>query len=349
MKKFIYFIIILIITTVSGIAETYKYVISPNTLNIRDKNNINGKIITSIPYKQRVEIIETSNYQQTINNITGQWEKIKWNGYTGWAFNGFLKKKHNKKCGTNLVNNIINYDGEELDKVLKKNYPDFDFFKYMDKKPLVNLQLTNFDEIPDILPGDDLILIKENEIIDTKVKTVYAFISMHTGIQLKFDIIDNTKGNDILYIRKDIPNFKITSYPKIIKIMNNNNNNSYVNLIPQMYKDFNIYNFKDISKENPKIDVEKKYNHFAQTIQDSNLLFIAFINKNNIKYYDFLSIYINNNLVYLKNSRPIMVFNFNNKNYLILHEWIPHSGFQGYAIYLIQNNKLLEVDNNYLF
>lgn len=64
-----------------------------SNLNLREKESINSKIITVIPVKSRVEVLE----------VDGDWSKVVYNDKEGYVFNYFLSDDGNNP-------NILNYE-----------------------------------------------------------------------------------------------------------------------------------------------------------------------------------------------------------------------------------------------
>ena len=76
--------------TVNINSSIQKYVTAANGLFIRELPSINQRIITIVPYTKKVFILETGN-PETINNISGNWVKVKWGNFIGWSFDGYLR------------------------------------------------------------------------------------------------------------------------------------------------------------------------------------------------------------------------------------------------------------------
>ena len=76
-----------------------------SNLNLREKANINSKILTTIPKKSRVEIIEN----------LGDWSKVIYNDKTGYVFNYFLSDDGNDPNMldyTNFYKNMTDFVNE---------------------------------------------------------------------------------------------------------------------------------------------------------------------------------------------------------------------------------------------
>lgn len=71
--------------------KTYFWVGSKAGLNMRERPDVKGKVITSIPLLSKLELVEEKDGRETIDGITGNWARITWNGKTGWVFNGYLE------------------------------------------------------------------------------------------------------------------------------------------------------------------------------------------------------------------------------------------------------------------
>ncbi|XDD52987.1 SH3 domain-containing protein [Leptospira sp. WS4.C2] len=65
------------------------------SLRLRSMPNIDSKIIAQIPNQKEVEILKFDDSEVILNNITGKWVKVKYNGFEGWVFDGYLIKIYN--------------------------------------------------------------------------------------------------------------------------------------------------------------------------------------------------------------------------------------------------------------
>lgn len=107
MKNILLFILFLPFVTVCTAQYNYTHiVVAKNGLNIRIQPTDSAKIIGKFEFGTQIEVIESSNFQQTITEglkiITGNWVKVKINNYyyeaapqnsIGFVFSGFLEKK----------------------------------------------------------------------------------------------------------------------------------------------------------------------------------------------------------------------------------------------------------------
>ena len=60
-------------------------------LNLRAEPNSSAKVINTIPYKSRVNIVDKSEISETIQGRKANWCKVQYNGTTGWLWSGYLK------------------------------------------------------------------------------------------------------------------------------------------------------------------------------------------------------------------------------------------------------------------
>jgi len=141
--------IFLICNCING-KEQYKirFVNSENGLRLRSEGANSGKIITTIPYHSKVEILEEKDKIEIINNIKGKWCKVKWNDKIGWVFNAYLSE-------------------DSGDKKIKLSGIFFSNYKY-DKPKLIFYDNGKFSMMINHCQG--MLLIKgEYKIIDNKV------------------------------------------------------------------------------------------------------------------------------------------------------------------------------------
>lgn len=77
---------------VSETAETTeKTVNSSDGLLMRDKPGVEGTVLTVIPNKNKVVVLEEKVREDNILKKQGYWVKVKWKNFTGYCFDGFLK------------------------------------------------------------------------------------------------------------------------------------------------------------------------------------------------------------------------------------------------------------------
>lgn len=61
-------------------------------LNLRAEPSITGKVITKIPYAEKVTVIEPSEYNDPIEDRQGIWLKVQYKSQSGYLFSGYLTK-----------------------------------------------------------------------------------------------------------------------------------------------------------------------------------------------------------------------------------------------------------------
>jgi hypothetical protein len=77
----------------SILAENIVYISAKPSLNIRETASTNSKIIGKLSYGSTVNFIEKSNKRETINNLSNNWYKIRYNSTSGWVFGAYLCNK----------------------------------------------------------------------------------------------------------------------------------------------------------------------------------------------------------------------------------------------------------------
>lgn len=71
----------------------YLYVYAPNGLNMREGPLVSHNKLTKIPYGAKVELISPAGEQElTVDGLIGGMAKVSYEGFTGYAFEGYLCK-----------------------------------------------------------------------------------------------------------------------------------------------------------------------------------------------------------------------------------------------------------------
>jgi hypothetical protein len=60
-------------------------------INIRSEANSKAVILGTVPYNEKVIIIEKNGGNETISGQAGNWIRIEYNGMTGWVWSGFIE------------------------------------------------------------------------------------------------------------------------------------------------------------------------------------------------------------------------------------------------------------------
>ncbi|GAB4436423.1 MAG: hypothetical protein OHK0011_19550 [Turneriella sp.] len=72
---------------------TEGWVIPSAGLNLRDAPDASGKRIATIPFNEKVQVLEKSDKYVTIDKIYSRWWKIRWKDKEGWAFGAYVAEK----------------------------------------------------------------------------------------------------------------------------------------------------------------------------------------------------------------------------------------------------------------
>jgi uncharacterized protein YgiM (DUF1202 family) len=67
-------------------------VISKKGLNLRVEPTSNGIVLLTIPYNEKVIILEKNRDSETIPEQKANWFKVDYNGTTGWVWSGYLQR-----------------------------------------------------------------------------------------------------------------------------------------------------------------------------------------------------------------------------------------------------------------
>lgn len=108
----------------NNIIKNCMSIISQEGLNLRDQPMINSGKIVLMPYDSEVIILDEEKAKDTIDNIKGNWIKVKYNNVEGWAFDAYLDcivDRNDIKTG-DIINglevtvkqagNVIEFQGE---------------------------------------------------------------------------------------------------------------------------------------------------------------------------------------------------------------------------------------------
>lgn len=95
-------------------------VISKNGLFIRSEPNIKSQSLFSVPFWGIVDVCWVEQGYDTINNIGGQWRKVKYQNVTGYMFDGYLtysdstveKQKEFRFMREGFICSLANFDPE---------------------------------------------------------------------------------------------------------------------------------------------------------------------------------------------------------------------------------------------
>lgn len=109
MRKLLLLVFLAFITNIYA-NNNFKYVMAISGLRLRESPAIKSNTILTIPYNEKVEIIEEKNDIVIFENIKGKWAKIKYQTYIGWSFDGFLSKTDNLNYNENIKQFLISYE-----------------------------------------------------------------------------------------------------------------------------------------------------------------------------------------------------------------------------------------------
>ena len=90
---------ILLVLVAFSYGQDYAYVTADSGLTVREKPDVAASKLGKLMYNEAVELVEKTKIKLVIvdegNRISGEWVKIKMNGYQdlkGYVFNGFLSE-----------------------------------------------------------------------------------------------------------------------------------------------------------------------------------------------------------------------------------------------------------------
>ncbi|AUC82864.1 SH3 domain-containing protein [Lacinutrix sp. Bg11-31] len=180
-KHFITAILLLLVTF--SYAQDYAYVNADSGLTVRERPDIAASKLGKLMYNEAVEVVEETNVKLVVidqgNKISGEWVKIKMNGYQdlkGYVFNGFLSK--------NKLAKIVNIKLAEADIHIKNLaiYNDDDLLDLTTNNSLnIGIHVKN-------TPGKKTIEVKNNNYKSVKILQRYQNTLNITGEDLRCDL-----------------------------------------------------------------------------------------------------------------------------------------------------------------
>lgn len=93
------------------------YVTSSNGLNLRDKPNSKGRILTVLPYGQFVEIEEVSPDEAAIGQFKGHFVRVTYLKKTGWVLDSLLSTSKPISNDYEIASKTIERDLKEIEKL----------------------------------------------------------------------------------------------------------------------------------------------------------------------------------------------------------------------------------------
>jgi len=102
MKKIVYFFLLLLTLNATAQQGVY-YIAARNGLSLREQPDATSKLITKIPYGQKVAIkhITDSEHRYNAEGLDGMWVSTSYNGKTGYIVDNFLLPTPPPKPGVN--------------------------------------------------------------------------------------------------------------------------------------------------------------------------------------------------------------------------------------------------------
>ncbi|MEP6700918.1 MAG: SH3 domain-containing protein [Bacteroidota bacterium] len=91
MRKF--FLLSLVLASIGLAAQTGPFYVAAKTgLSIRDKADVNGKVLDKIPYGTKITLLDNNEELNTIRTegLLGYWRKVKYNNKTGYIIDSYL-------------------------------------------------------------------------------------------------------------------------------------------------------------------------------------------------------------------------------------------------------------------
>lgn len=65
---------------------------SKQGLNIRAQTDVNSEVLISVPYYEHIDIITVNYKSDVINDESGYWYEVEYNGTKGYAWNKYIQE-----------------------------------------------------------------------------------------------------------------------------------------------------------------------------------------------------------------------------------------------------------------
>ncbi|WP_299249056.1 SH3 domain-containing protein [uncultured Lacinutrix sp.] len=208
---------ILLLFVAFSYSQDYAYVNADSGLTVRERPDIGASKLGKLMYNEAVEIIEKTDVKLVVidqgNKVSGEWVKIKMNGYQdlkGYVFNGFLSE--------NKLAKIVNIKLAEADIHIKNLsiYNDDELLDLTTKNSLnIGIHVKN-------TPGKKTIEVKNNNYKSVKILQRYQNTLNIIGEDLRCDLsewkqyesewkpikkINNTRFQTLTYTEADAKQF----------------------------------------------------------------------------------------------------------------------------------------------
>lgn len=367
-KSTILFIIIFSIIIISCKKEEFdspriKTVSVKPSLNLRESPNSKSKIITSIPYGSIVTIYKKSENQEEIGGIKAHWVYTKWKNYKGWLFYGYLSDYHTgeedeikTECSNFKLYTILCFNQNELtelgNKIIENN---------KELSAFIELKPGMLKKEPDYKVGDTVIVISNSKIYEDKIKSIdlsknpiRLFLVFHLNNTPYMSGFENK-----IFIKKDDLQNNFKNYPEIISLQSSDDESEHINdlVIEFLLRNKDKIVTGDIIENSNKLisksDYKKWltnysiiYNEYSYNKKNVHIIHYQRLNDNNI---NFLSIIINDQVIYLRHSSLVVIFKLGDDIYIALNHWLPRSGCVGKNLYILDDNKLKRVTSDYSY
>lgn len=208
---------ILLLFVAFSYSQDYAYVNADSGLTVRERPDIGASKLGKLMYNEAVEVIEKTDVKLVVidqgNKVSGEWVKIKMNGYQdlkGYVFNGFLSE--------NKLAKIVNIKLTEADIHIKNLsiYNDDELLDLTTKNSLnIGIHVKN-------TPGKKTIEVKNNNYKSVKILQRYQNTLNIIGEDLRCDLsewkqyesewkpikkINNTRFQTLTYTEADAKQF----------------------------------------------------------------------------------------------------------------------------------------------
>ncbi len=196
MNKNIYLLVLALVFLISNktkakeqVVEKYNYALSG--INLREDKTLNSKILLNIPYGEKVFVLkETSDYFK-IDNIIGNWVKVRYKDVEGYVFGGYLSvipAPNRKHFSVGKIYSIKEYNSVYFrykGKLILKKENDYLYKTYFTVENASVLECFLLFRLIEIYPQVGLVNLPQNKI---------SYRIEKKAIEVTIDVLKNSEN-----------------------------------------------------------------------------------------------------------------------------------------------------------
>jgi len=196
MKKIIYLLYTVLVFMIFNktvakekFVEKYNYALSG--INLREDKTLNSRILLNIPYGEKVFVLnETSDYFE-VDNIIGNWVKVRYKDVEGYVFGGYLSvmpAPNRKHFSVDKIYSIKEYNSvyfRNKGKLISKKENDYLYKTYFTVENASVLECFLLFRLIEIYPQAGLVNLPQKKI---------SYRNEKKAIEVTIDVFKNSEN-----------------------------------------------------------------------------------------------------------------------------------------------------------